>query len=132
MFGLGDFSFSVSSGYEAMGGTSIAMPDNVAINFLNPALWTQVNTTRLQAGYRFNQHFISDTRNNQLQNNGTINSMSTVFMIDTNKRIAASFGIYPSTRINYYVKNIFTIVDGSEVSQGNRNIKGREDFQLYI
>ncbi|HPD34158.1 MAG TPA: hypothetical protein PKV40_07435 [Candidatus Kapabacteria bacterium] len=133
MFGLGDFSISVSSGYEAMGGTSIAMPDNNAINFLNPAIWTQVNTTRLQAGYRFNQHFVSDAKNKQLQNNGTINSMSTIFMIDTNRRIAASFGIYPSTRINYSVKSIFTIVDGSEVSQGQCEYQGQGGLSsLYL
>lgn len=124
MFGLGDINYSISSSYEAMGGTAIAIPDKNAINLLNPALWTQVSTTRLQAGYRFNQHFVSDANHNQLQNNGTINSIGAVFMIDTSWKVAASFGIFPSTRINYYVKNIFTIDDGQEVSQGQAEYKG--------
>lgn len=124
IFGLGDIYNSISSSYEAMGGIAIAVPDKNGINLVNPALWTQTSTTRLQAGYRFSQHFVSDNQNNQLQNNGTINLTNAIFVIDTSWRVAASFGIFPSTRINYFVKNYFSIDDGENISSGQSEYQG--------
>jgi hypothetical protein len=133
MFGLGDFNNSVTSAYEGMGGTCIAMFDRNSINILNPALWTQVTTTRLQTGYKFNQHFVSDANSNKLQNNGTISLTSAVFMIDTTWKIAASIGIYPQTRINYFVKNYFSINNDETVSSGQIEYQGQGGLSnLYI
>jgi len=101
ILGIGDINYGGNAHYDALGGTSIAFPSITGINLKNPALWSNVTTTRLQAGYKFNQHINSNNDLTTLQNNGSLSGFSVIFAIDTNIGISASLGIYPYSTINY-------------------------------
>ncbi|MFP4526984.1 MAG: hypothetical protein ACLFQX_00425 [Candidatus Kapaibacterium sp.] len=109
MFGVGDLFHDVSASYKGLGGTSIAFPSENSINTRNPAMWSFVTTTRLQAGYVFNQHYIQQEPNELLQNNGQVNNILGLFSIDTALGIAVSFGIHPQSTVNYLVAHPVSI-----------------------
>ncbi|MFH1051346.1 MAG: hypothetical protein V1779_10520 [bacterium] len=105
IFGLGDIEISPGAAYEGLAGTSIAFPTEHSINSLNPAVWSKLSKTRLLTGYKFNQHFIQDEKDNVLlQNNGKISTLSSVFVIDTGMGLAVSFGINPYSNVNYLIE----------------------------
>jgi hypothetical protein len=128
LVGIGDINYSGNAAYEGMGGASIAMPSPESINFRNPALWSYTNLTRLQTGYKFNQHFNERENLNGYQNNGSLSNVSILFAIDTSKGISASFGIYPYSTINYLsatpIKDTLQgfPVEGSTTYQGKGGI----------
>ena len=101
LVGIGDINYSGNAAYEGMGGVSIALPSEQSINFKNPALWSYTALTRLQTGYKFNQHFNERENLSGYQNNGSLSNMAILFALDTAKGIAASFGLYPYSSINY-------------------------------
>ncbi|OGU59513.1 MAG: hypothetical protein A2X64_08350 [Ignavibacteria bacterium GWF2_33_9] len=122
--GIGDLNPTISAAYEGLSGTSIAMPNEMNINFSNPALLSLVSTTRLQAGYRFNQNIISDANSSLWQNNGGINDISMVFAFDTTNKIAGSFGIIPITKVNYLIAKEFSLETEGETINGTSTFKG--------
>ncbi|HRP02457.1 MAG TPA: hypothetical protein PLE30_07415 [Candidatus Kapabacteria bacterium] len=102
IIGIGDINYDVNASYSGLAGTSIAFPAETSINFRNPAMWSLVNSTRLQAGYKFSQHINSNSSDNSVwQNNANLTGFSALFAIDTNHGISASIGIVPFTSINY-------------------------------
>lgn len=128
IFGVGDIHNNLSARYEAIGGTSIAIPSIYAINLKNPAQWANVQNTRIQAGYNYNLRNIEQGSYNMYQSNASVNQILGIFAIDTSKGIAASFGIVPYSSINYLVKkheiiknNNFDIA-GESLYQGSGGI----------
>jgi hypothetical protein len=105
VFGLGDIFSSSNAAYDGLAGTSAAIARESYINMRNPALWSKVTTTRLQAGYRFNQH-ISNVKENYLyQNNGKLNDIIGLFSVDTSSGFSVGFGIFPFSSVNYLVRS---------------------------
>ncbi len=112
--GLGDLRRSVGALYDGMSGTSIAMPSDHGINLVNPALLGFSPYTRLQAGYRFNQHLVTDNGNSIAQNNGEIDGLMVLFAIDTAHGFGVSFGVVPYSSVNYVVqRELKTDIDGT-------------------
>lgn len=103
IFGIGELNTSGNAAFEGLAGTSIAFPDENAINFRNPAMWSTVSSTRINVGYRFNQSLAYSDLVNSFQNYGALTGMSTLFMIDTSLGLAASLGIMPYSNINYLI-----------------------------
>lgn len=101
IFGLGDIRQSTGAAYDGMGGTVYSTPSDVMINFCNPALWTDVKTTRIQGGYRFNQVSISTSTSSTANNNGKLDGASVLFALDTTAGVSACIGLMPSTSVNY-------------------------------
>jgi hypothetical protein len=101
ILGLGDINNGGNAAYTALGGTQIAFPSENSINSRNPAMWSFVTSTRLQAGYKFNQNIVSGQEHTLWHNNGSISGFTGIFAIDSAKGIAASFGIVPYSNINY-------------------------------
>ncbi|MES2765376.1 MAG: hypothetical protein V4642_05890 [Bacteroidota bacterium] len=108
-FGIGDIRYNAGAAYDAIGGTSIAVPLVRGINLLNPAAWSYTHSTRLQAGYRFNQSLISNSQSSISQNNGKIDGILAIFSIDTARGISASFGIQPYSSVNYLSASTFAV-----------------------
>jgi len=107
IFGLGDINSTISSGYEGVCGTSVALPLASTVNLTNPALISQLTTTRLVTGYRFNQNYIISGKSSLFQNNGYINGLVIAFVFDSSKKIAASLGLIPSTKVNFSIAKNF-------------------------
>lgn len=125
IFGIGDIIQGNSAAYQALGGTQIAVPSNNSINVMNPALWSLVSTTRIQAGYRFNQNIVSGNNDQELwQNNGGLNGFSSLFNFDTTKKISAVLLLQPLSTVNYYMATPISVFNGSDTIRGKNSYKG--------
>lgn len=125
VYGIGDLLGANGAFYQGLGGTSLAIPSEDAINIKNPALWGLVSKTRLQLGYRFNQLYVSQANQSVYQNNGSVDAISGVFSIDTANGISASFGLVPYSHVDYLSMNpIKVFLEGIEV-QGKTTYKGK-------
>ncbi|MGA2298263.1 MAG: hypothetical protein ABSG15_12015 [FCB group bacterium] len=133
LFGIGDFQTSINANYDGLAGTSIAEPSDHEINLTNPALWSKVTTTRLSAGYRFNQNSLTTNNQTLWQNNGSIDGVLGLFSIDTTLGLTASFGIYPYTHVNYLIRTpVKVMLDDLEVD-GDTYYQGKGGLSLaYI
>ena len=107
-FGVGDIYQTVDAAYMGVGGTCIAYPSAHGINPMNPALWTNVTSTRLQAGYLFNQHVVDQNKSQLLQNNGKVSGIQALFAVDTSMGLCLTMGIVPYTMVNYYINSPIT------------------------
>lgn len=112
--GIGDIRRTTGALYEAVAGTSVAMPIDHGINVVNPAMLGLQPSTRLQVGYRFNQHMVTDGNGNSIaQNNGEFDGVLANFVVDTAYGFAVAFGLVPYTSVNYQVANeLYAEVDG--------------------
>lgn len=125
MFGIGDIRRSASAAYDGLGGTQIAVASPYAINLLNPAAWSALQTSRLQIGFRFNQQTISDGSISADQNNGKLDGFYLAFSIDTTLGAGATFGLRPFSAVNYSLATHFSDsllgkrIDGSVESTGS-------------
>lgn len=124
IFGLGDINTEGNAAYIGMGGTSIAMPMNYSINMTNPALWSKVRNTRLQAGYKFQQHMNQQEGFELMQNNGELSGANIMFMIDTALGIGVSFGLIPYSSVNYVISTPVEITEGELTLEGDNTYGG--------
>jgi len=104
--GFGDLRLSTGALYDGMAGTSIAMASDHGINTVNPALLGMSNITRLQASYRFAQHFISARDGQTNQFNGEVDGILAHFSIDTAMGLGVNFGVTPYSSTNYDVERL--------------------------
>jgi len=125
IFGIGDLNLSSNASYEGLAGTQIAFPSVNSINLKNPAMWSMVTDTRLQAGYRFNQHLISDPDRSVAHNNGTITGFSSLFAISPKNGISLSLGLAPYTLVNYYLASPVYIQEDGFTVTGNAEYLGK-------
>ena len=93
LFGIGELNRNKGAFYDGLSGTSISVPSEYAINLQNPAMWSYVESTRLQFGYKFNQHYNESVSQSLFQNNGKLNDVLAIFSIDTSMGISASLGL---------------------------------------
>ncbi len=115
IFGFGDIYPGGNAAYESLGGTSIAVPSDFAINMRNPAMWSLTKSSRLQAGYRFNQNYVSNEGNSLFQNNGKLDGILGIFSVDTSMGLSVSFGVHPYSSVNYLVRTEnYVDIDKSE------------------
>lgn len=125
MFGVGDIRRSASAAYDGLGGTQIGVASPYAINLLNPAAWSALQTSRLQIGFRFNQQTVSDGSTSADQNNGKLDGFCLAFSIDTALGASAVFGLRPFSSVNYSLATHFSDsllgkrIDGSVESTGS-------------
>ncbi|MBL1161132.1 MAG: hypothetical protein D8M52_05370 [Chlorobi bacterium] len=114
--GIGDRRTGVGAQYDAMAGTAIAVPSPYGINTVNPAMLGFSATTRLQAGYRFNQSYSTSGTASLAQNNGNLDGIVALFAIDTGYGLGVSLGLLPYSRVNYLLsRTIATSVEGQQV-----------------
>mgnify|MGYP000860881545 CR=1 FL=1 len=105
-----------------------SFPSEHSINTKNPALWSLVKNTRLHAGYRFHQNLVTKGENQLLQNNGQVDGVFSIFAIDSAMGLAASFGIYPYSSVNYLISTPIEMVyqdlelKGFNIYQGSGGI----------
>ncbi len=105
IFGFGDIRESIGALYEGMANTAIAMPSNYGINTVNPALWSDVRTTRLQTGFLFRQHLVTSGVNSELrQNNSIYTGINAIFAVDSASGFAISMGYNPVTTVNVFTQ----------------------------
>lgn len=116
VFGLGDIFSSITATADGLASTQIAMPSETMINTTNPAMWSYVSTTRLQAGYHFNQNYIISKDYSLYQNNGKVSSILAIFSVDTSMGLSIGMGIMPYSTVNYYLTSPYVVtVEGIDI-----------------
>jgi hypothetical protein len=118
-FGLGDIRRQPGAFYDAMAGTSLAMPSTHGINLTNPALLGMSNLTRLQIGYRFNQHASSQGTTALLQNNGELDGLLALFGVDTARGFGIGFGLSALSNVSYLTKRSIQTSTAGGATTGN-------------
>lgn len=86
-------------------------------------------TTRIQAGYHFNQHLVSNSTNQSLfQNNGSFDGLVAMFSVDTAKGFAVSLSLTPTSKVAYLVQRELTttydggVITGRSLQQGEGGV----------
>lgn len=124
IFGIGDIIYGGGAAYQSMGGSQTAIPSSNNINMLNPALWSLVSTTRLQAGYRFNQNVVSSSTDELWQNNGGLNGFSSLFNFDTSRQMSAVVLFQPVSTVNYFMASPIEVQKDETLIEGKNLYKG--------
>ncbi len=122
VFGAGDLRPSVGALYDGVASIAVALPSAYGISTVNPALWTFARSTRLQGGYRFNQHSITGAAGTRAQNNGTVEGLLLLFAIDTTRGWSASFGFYPFSSTNAFAGIPLTVPLPDDTLQGSYRV----------
>ncbi|MBI5325794.1 MAG: hypothetical protein HZB41_11085 [Ignavibacteriae bacterium] len=104
IYGIGDIYPGGNASFESLGGTSIAVPSDFGVNMRNPSLWSFTKTSRLQAGFRFNQNSVNNGKYSLFQNNGKVDGIFGIFSVDTSIGLSVSFGVHPYSSVNYLIK----------------------------
>ncbi len=123
-FGIGELHHGIGAAYDALGGTSIAVPFSGAMTNKNPAQWTFLKTTRLQTGYRFNQQKVENENNTLWQNNGKIDGLLMNFCLDTGLAVNINMGFTAYSSVNFLVAfpvdidDCGTHLEGKTIYQG--------------
>jgi hypothetical protein len=122
--GIGDVIRSVGARYEGMAGTSIAMPSLQGINVTNPALLGMSPFTRIQTGYRFEQHLVQGAQGPAAQTSGEVDGLLALFAVDTSMGLGVSFGVMPYSNISYSTKREFTTSSPEGTFKGSSSQSG--------
>ncbi len=101
-FGFGDRFFEHSAAAVAMGSVSIALPSATRIASQNPALWSSVPSTRLEAGYVFRQFVKQQADRSIAHNNGKVQGIGLLVPTRNDLHTAVALGIRPYTTVNFY------------------------------
>lgn len=118
IFGIGELTTGVGASYDGLAGTSIAIPFETSINTKNPAMWSFLNTTRIQAGYRFNQQLVSNQTTNLYQNNGKVDGILMNFSIDSSLGIDIGLGFSSYSAVNYLMSTKYKVDEGGLSTDG--------------
>ncbi|MBX3042888.1 MAG: hypothetical protein KIT33_12200 [Candidatus Kapabacteria bacterium] len=130
ILGVGDINYGGNASYTGLAGTQIAFPAENSINLRNPAMWSFVTNTRLQAGYKFNQNVASTEESTIWHNNGTISGFSAIFAVDSATSTAASLGIVPYSNINYLTATRTQIQEMGLDMNGTTTYQGKGGISL--
>lgn len=130
---IGDVVRSVGARYEGMAGTSIAMPSLQGINVTNPALLGMSPFTRIQTGYRFEQHLVHGAQGQLAQTSGEVDGLLALFSVDTSMGLGVSFGVLPYSNISYSTKRDFITSSPEGMYRGSSSQSGTGGISsIYI
>jgi hypothetical protein len=133
IFGIGDLQNGLGAAFDGLGGTSIAVPFSHSISTRNPAQWSFISSTRIQAGYRFSQQLVTNSTNTLYQNNGKVDGFLINFAIDTTIGSAINIGFGPYSSVNYLITSPVSITDDLGTVTGKMNYQGQGGLaQAYI
>lgn len=103
--GIGMFHNNIGA-YPSMGGISASLKDNLHINFLNPASYTSLDSTRFhfQMGVGLGYSELSEADNNWAHKYGNIKSISIALRIY--KNLYTSMGITRPTSSSFHIYDV--------------------------
>ena len=133
-FGAGDVSAQTYTASQAMGGISAAYRSPLNINIINPASFSKLAHTSLEASMRFNTSTYNTGDTSYVAGDGFIDYLALGFPITPSRtgrlRVGASAGLAPYSQMNYNIQQ--SVVDGNGISYTNLfNGEGRI-YDLYL
>lgn len=101
-YGLGENKFKNTNDMNAMGGISI-YSDSIHINVNNPASYSKMLLTSLQAGFTYNSYKLNNATQSEKAKKGTFDYFTFAFPIS--KKSGIALGIAPQTSVGYRLSN---------------------------
>ena len=108
-YGLGDVYNSRNAATKGMGGLSSTYVDGQAVNFLNPASYSRLQTVTFDVGLEFESRTLTNQANSDKYKSGnsTFNYVALGLPLKKNKQGLSvwgmSLGLRPSTKMNYKI-----------------------------
>lgn len=106
-FGLGDFFYGQHIIARSMGGVAAAYGDGQTINFINPAMYSDIRVVTYDIGLTIDNRTLKSVNpEGKFKSvNFTPSYLSLATPLNKKKQIAMAFGLRPLSRINYSVEN---------------------------
>ncbi|MBC7384176.1 MAG: hypothetical protein H7296_14515 [Bacteroidia bacterium] len=113
IIGIGDLIFSGNAANYAMGQVTQGKRNPYNINFLNPASYSGLLITNIEAGATYSQgHFKGSDQTNDV-NNAWIGYLNFAFPVSPKKGIGISFGATPYSGVGYNIRSSVNIPSDS-------------------
>ncbi len=104
-YGVGDIINQSSARILGMGGLGYALPNSDYLSDLNPANWSRIYTTRLEANFLLNGVSLDDGFNKGNYFKGIFNGIKIGVPIERDLGISLVLGVSPETFVQYEVVN---------------------------
>ncbi len=129
-FGLGEVTSPNFTAAKGLGGLAAGYREPLQINFLNPASYSNIQLTTLEAGFNFIHKSIIDgsTQQNYKTGNGFVDYVALGF--PAGKRGGLSVGLIPYSKMNY---NFHEVRTDSAIGEIEKSYEGSGRlYQLYV
>lgn len=104
-YGVGDLINQSSARIQGMGGLGYALPNSDFLSDLNPANWSRIYTTRLEANFLLNGVNLNDGFNKSTYFKGIFNGIKLGVPIERDLGISLVLGVSPETFVQYEIVN---------------------------
>lgn len=122
IFNFGDIQTGSSTSVAGRSGVEAAMPTAEILNTINPAAWSDLQYTTIQAGLTFNQYQVSDNVTSVAQNDTRLREFAFGFKWSDARGGAAGISLRPYSIVNYRT-TLLQSVPGVDSS-----VTGRVDY----
>jgi len=103
-YGLGDVIYSYSARTLSMGHAGSAIINSDYVELLNPASWSNLNRTRIEFSFGYNELRLSNQNQSKYFGDGIFKGFTFAFPVSKDNGIGVAMGIVPFTRVNYQVQ----------------------------
>lgn len=103
-YGLGDVIYSYSARTLSMGHAGSAIINSDYVELLNPASWSNLNRTRIEFSFGYNELRLSNQNQSKYYGDGIFKGFTFAFPVSKDNGIGVAMGIVPFTRVNYQVQ----------------------------
>ena len=107
-YGLGDVIYSYSARTLSMGHAGSAIVSTDYVELLNPASWSNLNRTRIEFSFGYNELRLSNQNESKYYGDGIFKGFTFAFPVSKEDGIGVAMGIVPFTRVNYQVQEKVT------------------------
>ncbi|MEI6506897.1 MAG: hypothetical protein WCO54_00335 [Bacteroidota bacterium] len=113
--GIGDLQFGGTAEQTALGQTAIGLRKIAAINVSNPASYSALGYTVVEAGFKYSEGTLSSTNSSSFIKNYSYGYLGVAVPLSKKLRWGMSFGLQPVSSVGY---NIVSTVDYSSIPGG--------------
>ncbi|OYU94478.1 MAG: hypothetical protein CFE21_15840 [Bacteroidetes bacterium B1(2017)] len=122
IIGVGDMVYSGNASSYSMGQTNQAIRNPFAVNMLNPASYSSLLTTNIEAGATMSFGTFKGAANTNNVNNAWISYLNFALPLSTKRGIGVSFGAAPFSSVGY------NIVSNVKIPQDTFSIDALNNF----
>lgn len=109
IIGVGDIIYAGNATTYSMGQTNQAIRNPFSVNILNPASYSSIFTTNIEAGATYSMGKFKGGANSNDVSNAWISYFNFGLPISTKRGIGVSFGVTPFSGVGYNIKSAVTI-----------------------
>lgn len=129
--GIGDVIYSGNASTYSMGQTNQAIRNPYAINILNPASYSSLKTTNIEAGATYSLGQFTTSSSTADVNNAWIAYLNFALPISVKKGMGVSFGLTPFSGLGYNIQSETTLPGDTAPIPALYNFVGRGGLSRF-